>query len=112
MIKQRDSLYEDEVLNAPDQFFFSDVLECQSSEYLTPLLTAVKFDQYDSFELLTSVGAKLHVTCTKLNTPLHYAIMNKNLRFVKRLMYMDSDENQMLYAENARAQTPEDLDVH
>ena len=57
----------------------------------TPLLLAAKFDKLSVFNKLLSLGAQLYVNCTQLCNPLHYAIMNKNERFIEKLLYLDSE---------------------
>ena len=58
------------------RFNFIEIKECESTEKMTPLLLATKFDHYEVFEYLISLGCNPFVSCTQLMNPLHYAIEN------------------------------------
>ena len=92
MIKIRDDLphYAEETESFV-RFNFAEIKECESAEKMSPLLLAVKFDHFDIFEYLVSLGCNPFVSCTLLMNPLHYAIENQNMRFVDRIMQINTE---------------------
>ena len=89
---------------------FKESLENCSVENLTPLLLAAQYNHQDIFDALIQRGADLQGQCTKLQNVLHYAVKNGNRKFVKRIMFLDSDERILQTEKNVRGKSPGELD--
>lgn len=102
MMKQRDILFENDPLAKFREYNFSfmELIECTDFNNFTPLLTSVKYDRFDIFNYLISIGCNLNTYCKQMNNALHYAVMNKSTVFILKIMELDSDRNSLLFQQN------------
>lgn len=69
---------------------------------LTPLLMAVEANLFLTTQyLITEIQCNLESVCSKKRNALHYAIANKNVEMLMKLVYIDSDYCKMRKQKNA-----------
>ncbi len=75
------------IAGLPVEFMsLQDMLENRANGGMTPILLAAQFNKLDTFEYLLSLKANLHVINTKLQNPLHFAVINRNPDMIRLIL--------------------------
>lgn len=84
-------------------------LDFTNRENMTPFLVAAKFNKLDCMIYLAELGCNIFITDTKMQNPMHYAIINENDEMIKFLVSKD-DNSKMRKDKNIFNKMPVELE--
>ena len=63
---------------------------------MSPLLMAVEANLFSAAQfMITELSCDIEAVCGKQNNVLHYAVMNKNLEIILKLVIADSESSRL-----------------
>ena len=78
----------------------------------TPLLLSVVKGSYETFLfLLSELNCNFEISDSRKNNMLHYAVINKSMEILIKLIMIDSDYGNLRRMKNIQNKTPLDLGV-